>query len=66
MRNNLITHGGTEKFNKLEPFKEKWESFGWSVIVVDGHSFENLIQAFKTFFGVRTVYEIAYLLPPSM
>ena len=31
----------------LEPFREKWESFGWDVIEVDGHSHSELYEAFK-------------------
>ena len=29
----------------LEPFKEKWVSFGWEVFEVDGHNHEELIEA---------------------
>ncbi len=30
----------------LEPFNEKWKAFGWHVIEVDGHDFNQLIDAF--------------------
>ncbi len=30
----------------LEPFKDKWQSFGWYVIEVDGHDINQLIKAF--------------------
>jgi len=30
-----------------EPLADKWKAFGWNVIVVDGHSFEELISAFS-------------------
>ncbi|HHY46282.1 MAG TPA: transketolase [Firmicutes bacterium] len=30
----------------LEPYTDKWRSFGWSVIEVDGHDFEQLLGAF--------------------
>ena len=30
----------------LEPFKDKWESFGWQVVGVDGHNIEELYDAF--------------------
>ena len=46
-RNGLITHGNTENINKLEPFADKWKAFGWEVIEVDGHNFNNLHKAFK-------------------
>lgn len=31
----------------LEPFRSKWESFGWNVIEVDGHNHEALLNTFK-------------------
>jgi transketolase len=31
----------------LDPFAAKWQSFGWRVIEVDGHSIPQLITAFK-------------------
>jgi len=31
----------------LEPFKEKWQAFGWHVLEVNGHDIAGLIQAFK-------------------
>jgi len=31
----------------LDPFAGKWQSFGWKVIEVDGHSLPQLINAFK-------------------
>jgi len=32
----------------LEPFKQKWKSFGWHVIEVDGHNHEQLKIAFSS------------------
>ncbi len=31
----------------IDPIAEKWKSFGWNTVEVDGHSFEELINAFK-------------------
>jgi transketolase len=31
----------------LDPFAAKWQSFGWNVIEVDGHSVSELITAYK-------------------
>lgn len=31
----------------LEPFADKWKSFGWNVIRVDGHDHEQLVDAFE-------------------
>jgi transketolase len=33
---------------ELEPFRSKWESFGWQVKEVDGHSHDGLRDAFRT------------------
>ena len=30
----------------LEPFQDKWISFGWKVLNVNGHSHEELVNAF--------------------
>jgi transketolase len=37
----------------LEPFGKKWEAFGWRVIEVKGHDFDQLINAFNTAKQVR-------------
>jgi transketolase len=44
-RNQLCATGFTEAMVKLDPFAGKWEAFGWEVILVDGHSFEEIIPA---------------------
>jgi transketolase len=31
----------------LEPFKDKWQSFGWYVIEINGHDINQLINAFR-------------------
>jgi transketolase len=48
-RNNLITHGTTESINKLEPFREKWDAFGWDVYEVDGHDIRELFKIWEKF-----------------
>lgn len=30
----------------LEPFADKWRAFGWDVVEVDGHDFDQLDEAF--------------------
>jgi transketolase len=40
--NKLQAFGRTNEIMNLEPLKEKWESFGWSVKEVDGHNFSEL------------------------
>ena len=44
-RNNIQIDGFTENIMPLEPFREKYESFGWHVLEIDGHSFEEIIAA---------------------
>ena len=41
-RNQLGATNFTEKNLTLEPLKNKWEAFGWEVVTIDGHSFEEL------------------------
>ena len=45
-RNRLMMDGTTEEVMKLEPFADKWRSFGWDVIETDGHDFDQLDAAF--------------------
>lgn len=39
--------GRSKDILSLEPLKEKWESFGWHVQEIDGHSFKDMFKAFK-------------------
>lgn len=44
-RNNIQIDGYTENIMPLEPLKEKYEAFGWHVLEVDGHNFEEIVDA---------------------
>ncbi|WP_010531970.1 transketolase [Lentibacillus jeotgali] len=45
--NNKVTVDGvTEELMNVNPIKEKWQSFGWNVVEVDGHDVEALIETF--------------------
>lgn len=44
-RNNIQIDGFTEDIMPLEPLREKYESFNWHVIEVDGHNIPQFIQA---------------------
>lgn len=44
-RNNIQIDGNTEDVMSLEPFKHKLEAFGWQVLDIDGHDFDQIIQA---------------------
>jgi len=46
-RNGLITHGSTESINRLEPFKDKWQAFGWEVFEVDAHDLTALCDLWR-------------------
>ena len=45
-RNRLQQGDGTERTVALEPLAERWRAFGWSVVDVDGHDAEALIDVF--------------------
>ena len=44
-RNQLMIDGKTEEVMKLEPFADKWRSFGWDVVEINGHDFDQLDDA---------------------
>lgn len=46
-RNNIQIDGFTEEIMPLEPLKEKYESFGWHVLEVDGHNFGSIVTVFE-------------------
>jgi transketolase len=46
-RNMLQIDGFTEQIMGLEPYKLKWEAFGWCVKEVDGHNFGQIIALLK-------------------
>lgn len=46
-RNRLMIDGTTEQIMGLEPFSDKWKSFGWIVKEIDGHSFKEIAAAIE-------------------
>jgi transketolase len=46
-RNKFMVDGPTEKVMGLEPFADKWKSFGFLVKEVDGHSYTELSRAIE-------------------
>lgn len=45
--NNKVTVDGfTKELMSIHPIREKWESFGWRVVEVDGHDVEMLMDTF--------------------
>ncbi len=64
-RNNIQINGMTEDIMPLEPLREKFESFGWHVIDIDGHNIEEIADATEK---AKAVYEkptviIAHTIP---
>jgi len=64
-RNSIQIDGYTEDVMPLEPLRDKWESFNWHVIEIDGHNFEEIVDAVnegKAVFNKPTVI-IAHTIP---
>ncbi|MDP3795119.1 MAG: transketolase [bacterium] len=53
-RNNIQIDGMTEDIMPIEPLKEKYESFNWHVLEINGHDFEEIVGAFET---AKAIYE---------
>ena len=47
-RNNIQIDGDVENIMPLEPFKAKYEAFNWHVIEINGHNFEEIVNAVET------------------
>ena len=47
--NKLQSIKSTHETLNLEPFREKWENFGWYVLEADGHNHESLRSALDSF-----------------
>lgn len=50
--NKIQAKGRVNEIMSLEPYVDKWTSFGWDVIEIDGHNMEQILDAF---------YEAKYL-----
>ena len=64
-RNNIQIDGMTEEIMPLEPLRDKYEAFGWHVLEIDGHNFEEIIGAVDE---AKAIYEkptviIAHTIP---
>jgi transketolase len=47
-RNNIQIDGPTEQVMPLESLHAKWEAFGWHVLEINGHNFDEIINACET------------------
>ena len=45
--NKIQSFGYTNEVINQEPVVDKWKSFGWDVIEINGHDFNELIDAFN-------------------
>lgn len=64
-RNNIQIDGFTEDIMPLNSLADKWRSFNWHVIEVDGHNFEAIddaVEQAKTMFDMPSVI-IAHTIP---
>lgn len=43
--NNLQIDGNVDQIMDVSPLDKKWESFGWNVLKIDGHNFEEILAA---------------------
>lgn len=43
--NNVQLMGNVPEIMQINPVKEKWNSFGWNTIEIDGHDFKQIISA---------------------
>jgi len=64
-RNNTQINGMTEKVMPLEPIRTKWEAFGFSVLEIDGHNMEEIVDSVNK---AKAIYEkpvciIAHTIP---
>jgi len=46
-RNGMQLTGWTRDIMNLESLSEKWQAFGWHVIEIDGHDFNQIIAALE-------------------
>jgi transketolase len=46
-RNYLQIDGHTEDVLRLEPVKDRWSAFGWHVIEIDGHDYNQIFKALE-------------------
>lgn len=57
-RNRLQITGTVEQIMDVSPLEDKWRSFGWNVITIDGHKFDEIfaaVEAAKAHKGGPTV-----------
>lgn len=56
--NKVQENGLVKEIMNLEPLVEKWKSFGWDIVEVDGHNLEELMHAFDQFSSATKPYAV--------
>ena len=51
-RNRQFMTSFSEEVIKMEPYTDKWRSFGWNVIEADGHNMKELVAAIDALPGI--------------
>lgn len=54
-RNRIQSLRGTEETLKLEPFKDKWSTFGWQADIVNGHDHESISEVISIKKGPKCI-----------
>ncbi len=52
--NKIQSLGAIQEILTLEPFRMKWEAFGWNVVEVDGHNHNELKEVFSAIVSINT------------
>lgn len=45
--NGFQSSGLVKEINNIYPIRDRWEAFGWNVLEIEGHNFEEILDAFK-------------------
>ena len=45
--NGLQIDGNTEEVMNIDPITDKWKSFGWNVLTIDGHDYDQIFDALE-------------------
>lgn len=53
-RNNIQIDGPVEEIMPLEPLKDKYEAFNWHVMEINGHNFQEIVNAVE---GAKAITE---------
>lgn len=64
-RNNIQIDGMTEDIMPLESLRAKYEAFNWHVLEINGHNFEEIVNAYETAQAIfeKPVVIIAHTVP---